>query len=137
MLHFSDHGDEVYDAYPYFGRRGGDVFSKFVLDVPFIVWLSPAYRAQRDVSAFAGYLDRPMRLDDTIHAVMDLAELQTDLLDRTRSVFSEQWIMRPRVVNGRFYLAYPPVKLMNLATAEQEMELDQKLLSGDADAVGP
>ena len=136
MLHFSDHGDELFGVFPFAARHLAYI-SKYVLDVPFIVWTSPEYRRQRDVSAFAGYLDRPMRLDDTIHALIDLAGLDTDLLDPTRSVFSDRYVMRPRVVNGKFYLDYPPVDLVNAATAEQERILNQKLLSGDADAVLP
>ena len=136
MLYFSDHGEELFNYYAFFPRIAG-YLTKYTLDVPFIVWASPEYRRQRDVSAFAGYLDRPMRLDDAIHAIMDLAGLKTDLLDPTRSVLSDQYVMRPRIVDGQFYLDYPPTDVANPATMEQERILNQKFLSEDMDAVTP
>lgn len=132
VLHFSDHGEDVFDHNDFNGRDRERV-TKYMLDVPFVAWFSDEYRQQRDVSAFDGYLDRPFRLDDTIHVILDLAGLRTELWDPTRSLFSDRYQMRPRAVFEDFYLNYPPLDLVNRATFEQERRLDEELISGDAD----
>ncbi|MBQ7263221.1 MAG: phosphoethanolamine transferase [Synergistaceae bacterium] len=135
MFHFSDHGEEGFDFYPFYGRMVEHV-SKFVTDVPLIVWASPTWRDQRDASAFASYLDRPMRLDDVPHALMDLAGVRGPMLDETRSPFSERWILRPRFVNDTPYLRYPPEDMLP-AMAAEEAELVRRFLDEEPGAVGP
>ena len=88
LLYFSDHGEEVFDFRRKAGRDTND-HNKFVLDVPFISWFSKGYSKIRDTGVMKEYTERPFDLDSLIYAIMDLANLKTDLLDKSRSIFSD------------------------------------------------
>lgn len=77
------------------------------------------------------YLDRPWRLDELIHGVIDLAEVSTDLYIPSRSIFSKEYILRPRAVMGKIYLDLPPTNLFNKATFLEEVRLLEKMFNVD------
>jgi heptose-I-phosphate ethanolaminephosphotransferase len=90
-LYFSDHGEEVYDSESEmrFGRNPSRI-SKYMLDVPVILWMSEEYGKKGDTGAFPKeYADRHYELDSMIHTIIDLAQIDTPLLDRTKSLISE------------------------------------------------
>jgi heptose-I-phosphate ethanolaminephosphotransferase len=132
VLYFSDHGEEVYDYRDAYGRNQEEI-TKYVLDVPFMVWFSREYRDARDVGPLESYRDRPFRLDDTIHSIIDIAGLKTRFFDPSRSIFSESYQMRARACLGEMYLDIPPLDLVNPNTVEQERELMRQFLQGEGD----
>ncbi|MDR1019149.1 MAG: sulfatase-like hydrolase/transferase, partial [Synergistaceae bacterium] len=124
LLYFSDHGEEVYDleSEMRFGRNPSRI-SKYMLDVPVILWMSDEYRKKGEAGAFKEYADRPYELDGMIHTVIDLAGIDTPLLDRTKSLVSEFYRMPARVLfNPRkmTYLSVMPEDLANPRTSEEE-----------------
>lgn len=129
VLYFSDHGEDVYDLNDASGRDLAKV-NKYMLDVPFFVWFSVEYRQNRDLGRLGTWLDRPYRLDDTIHSIIDLAGLKTRFFDPSRSIFSPSYLMRARGCLGKLYLAFPPRDLVNQYTVEQEKELNRQFLQG-------
>jgi heptose-I-phosphate ethanolaminephosphotransferase len=88
LLYFSDHGEEVFDFRVKYGRDTSNP-SKYMFEVPFILWLSEEYKKSRDTELFSDYLERPYQLDNLIHTIMDLARLETDILDPARSAVTQ------------------------------------------------
>jgi heptose-I-phosphate ethanolaminephosphotransferase len=134
VLYFSDHGEHVFDASVNQGRNHNNI-DKYMLDVPLFAWFSEEYRRARDIRPFKGWLDRPYSLDDVIHSVIDIAGLKTRLLDPTRSLFSESYVMRARrcPAAGKMYMELPPLDLFNRATGEEERELESRFLRGEGE----
>jgi len=129
VLYFSDHGEDLFDLGETAGRDVANA-NKYMLDVPFVAWFSEDYRRTHDVERFRAWADRPYRLDDTIHSIIDIAGLKTWLLDPSRSIFSNRYKMRARAVFNRLYLDYPPESLNNPNTYRQERALGRLLLEG-------
>ncbi|GHT02174.1 phosphoethanolamine transferase CptA [Synergistales bacterium] len=127
VLYFSDHGEDVYDFNPDDYGRGTENISKYSLDVPFVIWFSEEYRRERDISRFGGYRNRPFCLDDTVHAILDIAGLKMRLYDPTIDPFSETWRMRPRVAMQHLYINIPPIEQTD--TYLQEAELGYNALA--------
>jgi heptose-I-phosphate ethanolaminephosphotransferase len=122
LLYFSDHGEEVYDFEMRFGRNPSRI-SKYMLDVPVILWMSDEYRKNSDTGAFEEYADRPYELDGMIHTIIDLAGIDTSLLDRTKSLVSELYVMPARILfnpKKTTYLSVEPMNLVNPRTSEEE-----------------
>jgi heptose-I-phosphate ethanolaminephosphotransferase len=127
LLYFSDHGEEVYDFEMRFGRNPSRI-SKYMLDVPVILWVSHEYGKSRDTEAFKGYMDRPYELDAMIHTIIDLAGIETSLLDRTKSLVSEHYRMPARILltpQKTTYLSVEPADLSNPRTSEEEKRVSQ------------
>jgi glucan phosphoethanolaminetransferase (alkaline phosphatase superfamily) len=129
LLYFSDHGEEVYDFEfeMRFGRNPSRI-SKYMLDVPVILWTSDEYRKNSDTSALKEYADRPYELDGMIHTIIDLANIDTPLLDKTKSLVSEFYRMPARILfnpQKMTYLSVEPRDLLNLKTSEEERRLSE------------
>ena len=121
LLYFSDHGEELYDFRHIAGRDPGNL-SKYMLDVPFMVWFSKDYQKTRDTEGLRGHTDRPFDLDSLIYAIMDLANLKTDLLDKSRSIFSDKYKVPARMIVADPYINLPPQGLNNPQTLSDEIK---------------
>ncbi|MDR2179539.1 MAG: phosphoethanolamine transferase [Synergistaceae bacterium] len=132
VLYFSDHGEDVGDYNDTYGRDLEKI-NKYMVDVPFIVWFSEEYKNERNIGFFQNYRDRPYRLDDTIHAIIDIAGLKTCFFDSSRSIFSDSYRMRARASGGKLYLDIPPLDLVNPQTVDQERKLMRRFLQGKED----
>lgn len=121
LLYFSDHGEEMYDFRRKMGRSENQP-NRYVLDVPFLVWFSRDYKKIRDIETLKGYRDRPFDLDSLIYAIMDLANLKTELLDKTRSIFSDKYQVPARMVIAEPYFTLPPLELRNNKTLSDEIK---------------
>jgi heptose-I-phosphate ethanolaminephosphotransferase len=102
VLYLSDHGEEVYD-FRDVAMHGNEILSPYMVEIPLVVWLSPEYR--RNHADFVGQLERRLNRPYThshfAHSVADLARLSFVGMDRTRSIFAEEFIPRERLVAGR------------------------------------
>lgn len=96
LYYIADHGENAGDA-PVLPFAHGNL-SRDVLQVPMMVWLSPEYAQQRPAQARAvrAHANAPLSGDCTFHSLVDLAALETPLLDRRRSVASDQLQAGPR-----------------------------------------
>ncbi|MDR2138567.1 MAG: phosphoethanolamine transferase [Tannerella sp.] len=100
MIYFSDHGEEVYDFRDFAGHASEKV-SRYMCEVPLIVWMSDEYMKQRTNLVFRE--DRPYSTCDLLYSLSDLAGLSYEGYDRTRSLFSPQFTVRKRFVGDLLY----------------------------------
>ena len=100
MLYFSDHGEEVYDCRDFAGHAYEKV-SRYMCEVPFIVWLPGDYRKKRKDLVFDE--ERPCSTADLLYGLSDLAKLSYEGYDCTRSLFSPQFVVRDRFVGEMTY----------------------------------
>ena len=133
VLYFSDHADDIYDCDTEHYGRNITAINKYMLDVPFVVWFSEEYKRVRDTAPLREYADRPYRLDDTIHSIIDIAGLKTRFFNPSRSIFSPSYLTRARGCFGKLYLELPPLDLVNPRTVERERELNRLFLLGIGD----
>lgn len=120
LLYFSDHGEEMYDFRRKMGRSDNKP-NRYMLDIPFMVWFSDNYKKIRDTGMMKAYTDRPFDLDSLIYAIMDLANLKTGLLDKSRSVFSDKYKVPARMIVAEPYLNIPPHGMNNPKTLSDEI----------------
>jgi heptose-I-phosphate ethanolaminephosphotransferase len=87
VLYLSDHGEEVYDERDFVGHTER-VANRFMIEIPFLLWLSPEYesRNEQNVSAIVQNLDRAYMTDDLDHTLMELSGLSYEGLDSSRSL---------------------------------------------------
>jgi len=94
VLYFSDHGEEVYDVADYFGHFE-DKPTSTMYEVPFFVYMSPSFEKPDD---FIIDESRPYMLDDFPHSFTHFIGIKSDLLDNSRSIFSNDFKLRKRII---------------------------------------
>lgn len=97
LVYFSDHGEEVYDNPNelFTGRNEGDP-SSAMYTVPFMVWASPEFRRQRDISSWEAAEDRPYSNAYFIYTFADMVGLNFDGMDYSASLISNGFKEHPR-----------------------------------------
>lgn len=95
VVYLSDHGDEVYDTVDYFGHFDNKPTVN-MYKVPFLVYLSQDFRKPKD---FKYSPFRKFMLDDFIHSLTHLMGIESESLESERSIFSENFKFRERMVN--------------------------------------
>ena len=97
LLYLSDHAEDV-DIYGNAYFCHGNIYKKKVLEIPFILWLSSEYKKYN--SSFVANLIRNLHKSYEInlltHALLDLSMLDYELVDKTKSIFSEKYRVRLR-----------------------------------------
>lgn len=138
LLYFSDHGEEVFEYRPMYGRVDGtESISKYMLDIPFFVWFSEGYPMHRSLEDLKKEIDRPFSLESLIHTVMDLAAFETPLLDKKKSLFAVSYDIPVRVYQTPQkgspiivpYLDIPPVDMYNRASVSDEVKAFETLIN--------
>ena len=89
-LYISDHGENVYDDGDYAGHDYSGTAPKSLVEIPFIVWLSPEYKRvfpEKSATIKSHYL-QPYVTDDLFYSVIDLSGIQTPVFKPKRSVFN-------------------------------------------------
>ena len=94
VLYFSDHGEEVFDVTNYFGHFD-DRITSTMYEVPFIVYMSTQFEKPND---FLIDKSRKFMLDDFPHSLTHLMGIESDLLVKSRSLFSSGFETRKRFV---------------------------------------
>jgi heptose-I-phosphate ethanolaminephosphotransferase len=105
VLYFSDHGEDVYDSGSKFlGHIEADG-TKYMFDIPFVLWLSEEYRNMNKmkVARFSSYLKRRYMSDDVKHTIFDLLNIKCNSCDMSKSLLSEAFKSKPRIVYNRDY----------------------------------
>ncbi len=99
VLYFSDHGDDVFDTSQTFLGHNEFHGTKPMYEVPFIFWASETYKNNR---SFFGRREeittRRYNLEDFIHTFSHLSDIDFDKKDLSRSIFSETFKSRPRII---------------------------------------
>ena len=86
FLYFSDHGTDPVQS---FHRKDK---SASVLEVPFILWVSPKYKQlnQTFVTGLESGIDKQYKMDRLFHSVADLSRLSHPLIKKQASLFSPE-----------------------------------------------
>ena len=106
VIYLPDHGETVYDNGRNFAGHVEENPSHYMLEVPLILWASPAYKAHHPETwaAVQAAVHRPYMTDDMIHTVLDLAGIRTLEYNSAKSLISPNFDMsRQRMVQGRDY----------------------------------
>ncbi|OQX75785.1 MAG: hypothetical protein B6D64_11085 [Bacteroidetes bacterium 4484_276] len=92
-IYLSDHGENVYDELDRVGHDYSKVLPKANVEIPFIVWLSPAYLKLNPykTTIIKSNSNMPFVSDDLFHSIMDLNGIESKYLEEERSVFSEKF----------------------------------------------
>lgn len=102
LLYLSDHGEEVFDEKEaHFKGRNEAAPTSAMYTVPFIMWASPAWKVQHDTLINAA-LDRPFISSSLIHTWAELADINFDELDRSKSIINRAYKPRPRLIGDPY-----------------------------------
>lgn len=99
VVYLPDHGEVPHDRI----RHNPALYTPEMVEIPFLVWLSPGLRKFNPALARRVEAARslPWMSDDLIHVLIDLAGLKCSLYDPTRSVLDPNFRKRPRrVIDG-------------------------------------
>jgi len=102
LLYLSDHGEDVFDSagHSTLGRNENKPTAP-MYTIPFMAWASPKWRASHDWN-FTAALDRPYSSSHLIHTWADLAGLSFDELDRSKSLVSDSFKVRPLMIGNPY-----------------------------------
>ena len=90
VIYISDHGENVYDEGDNVGHDYAKELPAVNVEVPFIIWLSPAYARLYPEKAkkISRNRQKPFVADDLFHAIIDLNGIRsTYLMEERISVF--------------------------------------------------
>lgn len=96
VVYFSDHGEEVFKDYEYFGHHEA-IGSNDMFEIPFIVWTSDKYK-QKSTINFDGQLERKYNLEDFIYSFADLSRIKFDQFQPAKSIFNSNFQFKKRIV---------------------------------------
>lgn len=105
VFYLSDHGEEVYDFRDFSGHSDGNI-SRFMVEIPAMVYVSDVFKQNHPdvVQKLQNAINKPFMTDDFIHAFLDIAGIQSEDFDITRSVFSPLFNnKRDRISGGKDY----------------------------------
>jgi heptose-I-phosphate ethanolaminephosphotransferase len=102
LLYLSDHGEDVFDSpgHSTLGRNESKPTAP-MYTIPFMAWASPKWRESHDWN-FAGDLSRPYSSSHLIHTWADMAGLNFDELDRSKSLVSDSFKPRPLMIGNPY-----------------------------------
>lgn len=101
LLYLSDHGEEVFDTKPHFKGRSEAAPTAPMYTVPFILWASPQWR-ETHKEALIESLDRPLITSSLIHTWAELAGLNFDGWDQSKSIINPAFTPRPRLIGDPY-----------------------------------
>ncbi len=113
LVYFSVHGANAYGE-PYANAPQSKRKSIHFYEIPFFVWLSEGFRAANASSAasWLQYTARRASLNDLPYTLADLAGVTFKSYDAARSLLSEQFQTKPRLVQGWDYdIDFPIIQL--------------------------
>ncbi|RAJ16339.1 sulfatase-like hydrolase/transferase [Olleya aquimaris] len=100
VVYMSDHGDELFDTLDMVGHNEYWA-TRPMYEVPFIAWFSEDYKTQNNTASFENYTSRAYILEDFIYTFSDLAKIRFKQMDSTKSIFSSQFIRKPRLIKNK------------------------------------
>ncbi len=92
-IYISDHGENVYDFGDYVGHDYVEKMPKSLIEIPFLVWLSPKYNTtfpQKSKAIKENY-KLPYVTDDLFHSLIDISGIKASIFNPQRSVFNKQF----------------------------------------------
>lgn len=104
LTYISDHGEEVFDTIDFKGHSPESVTLGMV-EIPFITWFSDDFISKRknQVNQLIKNKSAPAMLDSFFYFALDMMNIESDLVDKNKSLFSEQYKPKPRIIYGFNY----------------------------------
>jgi len=96
VIYFSDHGEEVFKDYEYFGHHES-IGSNAMFEIPFIVWTSDKYKEKSTIN-FNDQLERKYNLEDFIYSFSEISRIQFDQFQPTKSIFNTDFQFKKRII---------------------------------------
>lgn len=97
IIYLSDHGEEIHDYRNFIGRTPTANLTpeicKYQFEIPFMIWMSDEYKATHPdvVQQVENSLDKPFMIDDLPHLMLDIAGIECEWFDPTRSLINERY----------------------------------------------
>lgn len=97
IIYLSDHGEEVHDYRNFIGRTPTAKLTpeicKYQFEIPFMIWMSDTYKENHPdvVKQVESSLDKPFMIDDLPHLMLDIAGIDCEWFDPTRSLINEKY----------------------------------------------
>lgn len=102
VIYLSDHGEEIYEIDDFIGH--GDVrVTRFTCEIPMLIYVSDIFiqKHPKIYEKLKSSIHRPYMSDDLIHTILDIAGIQSDEFDPTRSIINDKFNdKRRRIVGG-------------------------------------
>ncbi|MBV1875935.1 MAG: phosphoethanolamine transferase CptA [Cycloclasticus sp.] len=120
LVYFSDHGEEVYDTKDelFCGRNEGKP-TPAMYTIPFMAWLSPDWQGEHPMPSIQNTLNHSYQTSDFIYSWADLAGIDFEGNDPTRSIFNTHFIARKRMIGS----PYSKKKMVDFASILHEHEV--------------
>jgi len=72
-----------------------DIYSQEMFDIPFFLWQSQKFKESNKLYFVE---DRKYMIDDLFHSIADLLDISAKEVERSRSIFSHDFIDRKRII---------------------------------------
>jgi len=96
VVYFSDHGEEVFKDYEYFGHHES-IGSNAMFEIPFIVWTSDKYN-EKSIINFENQLEKKYNLEDFIYSFSEISRIKFDQFQPTKSIFNADFQFKKRII---------------------------------------
>lgn len=106
VFYISDHADEVYNFREHMGHDGGANASRFMIEIPFIIYTSDKFKSSNPqiIEKIKNAQNKPLMSDDFIHGFMDILGITSEDFEPSRSIFSDEFnTNRVRIFSGKDY----------------------------------
>lgn len=102
VVYISDHAEEVFEVDDFVGHGDGHI-TRFTCEVPMLVYVSDLFiqKHPKLYEKLKASIHRPYMSDDLIHTILEIAGIETEEFDPTRSIINEKFNpQRTRIVGG-------------------------------------
>ncbi len=100
VMFLSDHGEELFQDADFAGHNE-DVATRSMYEIPFFIWQSEKYKNDVNLKFDP---DNSYMTDDFFHSMADVLQISSTAVDSTRSIFSEYFKPRKRLLaSGKDY----------------------------------
>lgn len=111
VFYFSDHGEEMYEVRDFAGHLD-DNPTKGMFEIPFLLWQSDKFKAENKLHID---LKRPYVLNDFIHSLADLSQIDFTEKKPEKSIFSLLFRPKKRIIGKDLdFDEYPWEENLNL-----------------------
>jgi heptose-I-phosphate ethanolaminephosphotransferase len=98
VVYFSDHGEEVFTDRDFFGHNDLEEPTRFMFEIPFVVWLSPQYKSNYTIDFKP---ENPFSIEHLLHSISDLSKIDFNEKELEKSIFSKYFKPSIRIISGR------------------------------------
>lgn len=102
VIYISDHGEEIYEGGEFAGHVDARI-NRFMVEIPMIIYVSDIFiqKHPKIYEKLKNSIHRPYMSDDLIHTILDIAGIESEEFDPTRSIINDKFNdKRKRIVGG-------------------------------------